>query len=53
MPVTWLPYTTEGGYYLDINSNLNYDSVKQNLRASFVNYWNAVYLKLPQVATTQ
>lgn len=53
MPVTWLPYTTEGGYYLDINSNLNYDSVKQNLRSPFVNYWNAVYLKLPQVATTQ
>ncbi|XP_040387554.1 bile salt-activated lipase isoform X1 [Cygnus olor] len=53
VPITWLPYTTEGGYYLDINNNLNYDSVKQNLRAPFVNYWNAVYLKLPQVATTQ
>lgn len=52
VPVTWVPYTTEGGYYLDINNNLNYDSVKQNLRAPFVNYWNAVYLKLPQVATT-
>uniref|UniRef100_A0A8C3GH08 Carboxylic ester hydrolase n=1 Tax=Cairina moschata TaxID=8855 RepID=A0A8C3GH08_CAIMO len=53
VPITWPPYTIEGGYYLDINNNLNYDSVKQNLRAPFVNYWNAVYLKLPQVATTQ
>ncbi|NXI71264.1 CEL lipase, partial [Anseranas semipalmata] len=50
VPITWLPYSNEGSYYLEINSDMNYDSVKQNLRASFVNYWNSVYLKLPQVA---
>ncbi|NXL95935.1 CEL lipase, partial [Alectura lathami] len=50
VPITWLPYTQEGGYYLEINDEINYDSVKQNLRAPYVNFWNAVYMKLPQVA---
>ncbi|NXC45717.1 CEL lipase, partial [Penelope pileata] len=50
VPITWLPYTTEGGYYLEINDDINYDSVKQNLRSPYVNYWNAVYQKLPLVA---
>ncbi|XP_050764066.1 bile salt-activated lipase-like isoform X3 [Gymnogyps californianus] len=33
VPVTWLPYTSEGSYYLEINSNMNQDSLKQNLRS--------------------
>uniref|UniRef100_A0A8C2T482 Carboxylic ester hydrolase n=1 Tax=Coturnix japonica TaxID=93934 RepID=A0A8C2T482_COTJA len=49
--VNWPPYTTNGGYYLDINNKLNHDSVKQNLRTQYVNYWNSVYLKLPLVAS--
>ncbi|XP_061867947.1 bile salt-activated lipase-like [Colius striatus] len=50
VPVTWPAYTTEGGYYLDINNNINKNSVKENLRGRFVNFWNSVYRSLPQVA---
>ncbi|XP_072209203.1 bile salt-activated lipase [Excalfactoria chinensis] len=52
VPVNWPPYTTDSGYYLEINNKLNDNSVKQNLRTPFVNYWNSVYLKLPLVAST-
>ncbi|XP_061867770.1 bile salt-activated lipase [Colius striatus] len=50
VPVTWPAYTTQGGYYLDINNDMNDSSVKENLRAEFVNFWNSVYRSLPQVA---
>jgi len=52
VPITWPPYTTEGGYYLEINNKINYNSVKQNLRTPYVNYWNSVYLNLPLIAST-
>ncbi|OPJ67727.1 hypothetical protein AV530_001968 [Patagioenas fasciata monilis] len=47
--VHWPAYTTDGGYYLEINSDLNDDSVKQNLRSQYVTYWNTVYQNLPVV----
>lgn len=50
VPVTWPPYTNETGYYLEINNKINQNSVQQNLKAQYVNFWNSVYLKLPQVA---
>lgn len=50
MPVNWPAYTTDGGYYLEINSDLNKNSVKQNLRSRYVTYWNTVYQNLPVVA---
>ncbi|XP_071622138.1 bile salt-activated lipase isoform X1 [Heliangelus exortis] len=50
VPVTWPPYSNEGTYYLEINSKMNKNSVKQDLRAHFVKFWNSDYLKLPQVA---
>lgn len=50
VPVTWPAYTTEGGYYLEINNKINSDSVKQNLRTQYVNYWNSVYLNLPKAS---
>ncbi|NXS51966.1 CEL lipase, partial [Brachypteracias leptosomus] len=50
VPVSWPPYSNEGSYYLDINNHLKKDSVKQNLRYQFVNFWNSVYRSLPQVA---
>ena len=50
VPVTWLPYTSEGSYYLEINSNMNQDSLKQNLRSRYMNFWNSVYRNMPQVA---
>ncbi|XP_066057512.1 bile salt-activated lipase-like isoform X3 [Chamaea fasciata] len=50
VPVSWPAYTSKGKYYLDINSGMNKNSVKQDLRSRFVTFWNSVYLKLPQVA---
>ncbi|NXA86279.1 CEL lipase, partial [Melanocharis versteri] len=50
VPVSWPAYTNNGKYYLEINNNINTNSVKQDLRSQFVTFWNSVYLKLPQVA---
>ncbi|NXJ61738.1 CEL lipase, partial [Rostratula benghalensis] len=50
VPVNWPPYTNEASYYLDINNNLSEKSVKQNLKAQYVTFWNTVYQSLPQVA---
>ncbi|NWU65083.1 CEL lipase, partial [Pterocles burchelli] len=50
VPVNWPPYTTEGGYYLEINNNLNKKSVQEHLKSRYVTYWNTVYRNLPQVA---
>uniref|UniRef100_A0A8C3NA57 Carboxylic ester hydrolase n=1 Tax=Geospiza parvula TaxID=87175 RepID=A0A8C3NA57_GEOPR len=50
VPVSWPAYTNKSKYYLDINHKMTKNSVKQDLRAPFVTFWNSVYLKLPQVA---
>lgn len=50
VPIAWLPYSNDGSYYLEINNKINQDSVKQNLRSRYVNFWNTVYQSLPQVA---
>ncbi|NXY48042.1 CEL lipase, partial [Ceuthmochares aereus] len=50
VPVNWPPYTNDGHHYVDINNKMNKDSVKQNLRARFVTFWNSVYQNMPQVA---
>uniref|UniRef100_A0A8C3N7Z0 Bile salt-activated lipase n=1 Tax=Geospiza parvula TaxID=87175 RepID=A0A8C3N7Z0_GEOPR len=50
VPVSWPAYTDKSKYYLDINHKMTKNSVKQDLRARFVTFWNSVYLKLPQVA---
>ncbi|NXU10189.1 CEL lipase, partial [Pardalotus punctatus] len=50
VPVSWPAYSNDGKYYVDINSKMNKDSVKQDLRSRFVTFWNSVYRKLPQVA---
>lgn len=52
MPIGWVPYTQEQSYYLEINSDINYDSVKQGLRASYVQFWTTTYHNLPTVTTT-
>ncbi|KAH1179289.1 hypothetical protein KIL84_021872 [Mauremys mutica] len=52
VPIGWIPYTGEDSYYLEINSDINYDSVKQSLRASYVQFWNTVYQSLPDVPST-
>ncbi|KAM7088092.1 LOW QUALITY PROTEIN: bile salt-activated lipase-like [Ciconia maguari] len=48
--ITWPPYTNETHYYLEINNKINQNSVKQNLKARYVTFWNSIYLSLPQVA---
>uniref|UniRef100_A0A672UFC8 Carboxylic ester hydrolase n=1 Tax=Strigops habroptila TaxID=2489341 RepID=A0A672UFC8_STRHB len=52
VPVTWPPYTSEGSYYLEINNKMDQDSVKQNLKSQYVNFWNSVYQNLPLAATS-
>lgn len=47
MPIGWVPYDSQHGYYLEINKDINYDSVKQGLRAPFVNFWSVAYRSLP------
>ncbi|XP_075573250.1 bile salt-activated lipase [Pelecanus crispus] len=50
VPVTWPPYTKESSSYLEINNKINQNSVQQNLKARYVNFWHLVYQSLPQVA---
>ncbi|XP_015269464.1 PREDICTED: bile salt-activated lipase [Gekko japonicus] len=52
VPIGWVPYDPQQGYYLDINKDINYDSVKQGLRAPYVQFWNVAYRSLPSAANT-
>ncbi|KAM8996345.1 bile salt-activated lipase [Ara ararauna] len=52
VPITWPPYTSGGSYYLEINNKMNENSVKQNLKSQYVNFWNSVYQNLPLAATS-
>ncbi|XP_070586335.1 bile salt-activated lipase-like [Erythrolamprus reginae] len=52
VPIAWVPYNNnDSAFYLDINHDINYDSVKQGLRAPYVNFWNVGYHNLPDVRT--
>ncbi|XP_042331879.1 bile salt-activated lipase [Sceloporus undulatus] len=52
VPIGWVAYDTQQGYYLEINKDINYDSVKHGLRSQFVQFWSTSYLKLPDVVVT-
>ncbi|XP_006136901.2 bile salt-activated lipase isoform X1 [Pelodiscus sinensis] len=52
VPIGWVPYTQEQGYYLEINSDINYDSAKEGLRTPYVKFWSTTYQKLPTVPLT-
>ncbi|XP_033923187.1 bile salt-activated lipase [Melopsittacus undulatus] len=52
VPITWPPYASEGSYYLEINNKMNQNSVKQNLKSQYVDFWNTVYQNLPLAATS-
>uniref|UniRef100_A0A8C4Q5S1 Carboxylesterase type B domain-containing protein n=1 Tax=Eptatretus burgeri TaxID=7764 RepID=A0A8C4Q5S1_EPTBU len=39
VPANWYPFDTDYRYYLDINHDMNYDSMKQNLRLEFTKFW--------------
>ncbi|KAM6431190.1 bile salt-activated lipase [Liasis olivaceus] len=49
VPIGWVPYSNENTFYLEINHNINYESVKQALRAPYVNFWSVTYHSLPDV----
>lgn len=49
VPIAWVPYDTQDGHYLEINSDINYDSVKQGLRLPYVQFWEVAYRSLPDV----
>uniref|UniRef100_A0A8D0HAI8 Carboxylic ester hydrolase n=1 Tax=Sphenodon punctatus TaxID=8508 RepID=A0A8D0HAI8_SPHPU len=51
VPIAWVPYDSTHGYYLEINSSINYDSAKQGLRAAYVNFWSTAYQNLPNIPT--
>ncbi|XP_020650558.3 bile salt-activated lipase isoform X1 [Pogona vitticeps] len=52
VPINWLPYDTVRGYYLEINKDLNNNSVKQSLRAQYVHFWLSAYRSLPDAPVT-
>ncbi|XP_034958083.1 bile salt-activated lipase [Zootoca vivipara] len=52
VPIGWVPYDNQHGYYLEINKDINYESAKQGLRTPFVNFWSVAYRSLPDTITT-
>uniref|UniRef100_A0A4W3IXU6 Carboxylic ester hydrolase n=1 Tax=Callorhinchus milii TaxID=7868 RepID=A0A4W3IXU6_CALMI len=46
VPTPWTRYSSMSTHYLDINSKVNLDSMKQMLRADFVHFWNQTYVEL-------
>ncbi|KAM6184106.1 bile salt-activated lipase-like [Erethizon dorsatum] len=49
VPTHWYPYTIEDGNYLDITSTIGSSSMKQHLRATFLQFWTFTYQGLPTV----
>ncbi|XP_068608855.1 bile salt-activated lipase-like [Brachionichthys hirsutus] len=47
VPVTWPPFTSAGHKYLEINSKMNVNYVKQNMRLRQVHFWTSVLPNLP------
>ncbi|XP_067867943.1 carboxyl ester lipase, tandem duplicate 2 [Heterodontus francisci] len=43
VPTSWIPYTSIYTQYLEINKDINMNSVKQRLRSDAVNFWNQTY----------
>lgn len=53
VPTHWYPYTVENGNYLTITKSITSTSMKQHLRAKFLQYWAVTYEVLPTVADEQ
>ncbi|XP_009894503.2 bile salt-activated lipase [Dryobates pubescens] len=49
VPVNWPPYSEKSAYYLEINNKIGKNSVKQDLRSKYVDFWYTVYRGLPLV----
>ena len=50
VPTQWEPYTQENGNYLEINKNMDGQSLKQHLRSSYLQFWTQTYQALPTVS---
>lgn len=53
VPTHWYPYTLENGNYLNITKSITSTSMKQHLRAKFLQYWAVTYEVLPTVTDGQ
>ncbi|KAI6049969.1 bile salt-activated lipase isoform X1 [Marmota monax] len=49
VPTHWYPYTLEDGSYLEITKKMDSSSMKQHLRANYLQYWTQTYRALPTV----
>ncbi|CAJ1070932.1 bile salt-activated lipase-like [Xyrichtys novacula] len=51
VPVTWPEFTSSGHPFLEINSKMNKEYVRYQLRLSFVQFWTSVLPKLAGIIT--
>ena len=49
MPTNWDPYTLEDGNYLEINKQMDSNSMKLHLRTNYLQFWTQTYQALPTV----
>nr|XP_020026272.1 bile salt-activated lipase [Castor canadensis] len=49
VPTHWYPYTMENGSYLEINKEMDSQSMKEHLRSKYLQYWALTYKQLPTV----
>ncbi|XP_059381410.1 bile salt-activated lipase-like [Carassius carassius] len=49
VPVTWPEFASNHHQYVEINNNMNKNSVKQMLRTHLVYYWTTVFASFPGV----
>ncbi|KAL1785545.1 bile salt-activated lipase [Sigmodon hispidus] len=49
VPTHWYPYTLENGNYLDITKKITSTSMKEHLRAKFLEFWAVTFEVLPTV----
>ena len=50
VPVTWPTFDSVNHHYLEINSKMNRDYVRQRMRMRYVHFWGSV---LPQLSFLQ
>ncbi|XP_043325900.1 bile salt-activated lipase [Cervus canadensis] len=49
VPTNWDPYTLEDGNYLEINKQMDSNSMKLHLRTNYLQFWTQTYQALPTV----
>ncbi|XP_029921540.1 bile salt-activated lipase [Myripristis murdjan] len=53
VPSTWPKFSSSGHQYLEINSKMNKNSVKQKMRLRYVHFWSSVLPSLPSVSAAE